>query len=157
MHLLIKTEVAASPDEVWRGFNRELFLALNPPFPPVRLHQFGMNAGDRVRLELRFSGFVQHWVSYLPESGRTPGGGYYFVDTGEQLPFFLASWQHRHGIEPTTGGGSVIIDDIHFEGPHRILSLLLYPALWLQFVYRKPIYRRFFGRPKAHSSFSTPG
>lgn len=156
MHLHLKTEVAQSPEQVWQGFDQSLFLALNPPFPPVRLKQFGMNAGDRVVLELRFPGFTQEWVSYLPESGRMENGGYYFIDIGEKLPFFLRSWHHRHLLEPAPGGGTWIVDDIQFEGPNKLMSYLLYPSLWLQFWYRKPIYRRFFGQVSAEKTAIRP-
>jgi ligand-binding SRPBCC domain-containing protein len=139
-----KTTVAQPPAKVWEGFNEALFKALNPPFPPVRLKQFGMAAGERVELELRFPGFPQRWVSYLPESGPLPEGGYRFVDIGEELPFFLREWRHRHLLEPAPRGGTWIIDDVFYRTPNALLDTLLYPALWLQFAYRRPIYRKFF-------------
>ena len=42
------------------------------------------------------------------------------------------------------GDQADIIDDIHFEGRIPLLTVLMYPLLYLQFLYRKPIYRRYF-------------
>jgi len=68
---------------------------------------------------------------------------FYFVDAGTELPFFLKSWEHRHRILQNEQE-TYIIDDIHFRSPIVILDFLLWPVLWLQFLYRKPIYREVF-------------
>ena len=69
----------------------------------------------------------------------------YFVDQGVELPFFLKRWKHKHRVI-SSGTGSVIRDEIEFEAPFWLMNYILFPVLWLQFSYRKPIYRRIFKR-----------
>jgi ligand-binding SRPBCC domain-containing protein len=69
-----------------------------------------------------------------------------FVDVGTKLPFFLSEWTHRHRIIKKSDQESIIMDDISYSGGGVVLSLLLYPALWLQFVYRRPIYKKWFAK-----------
>jgi ligand-binding SRPBCC domain-containing protein len=144
MNFQIRTPVGQDYRQVWLGFNRDLFSALAPPFPPVRLLRFdGSLRGDEVHLELNFVFFRQLWVSLITDQHEGPTE-IYFVDEGTKLPFFLKSWRHRHGIV-RAGTGAVIIDDITFQSPGWLPSFLLFPTLYLQFWYRKPIYRRLFG------------
>lgn len=144
MRIIIKTEVGQSAKQVFAGFNRELFLKLNPPFPPVRLLQFdGCQREDWVKLELNFIFFKQTWESLITESEESEQE-IYFVDEGKKLPFFLKFWRHRHRIVTANDKSSYIIDDIEYRAPFTLLTYLLYPVLYLQFLYRKPIYRRVF-------------
>ncbi len=129
--------------EVISGFDEKLFLLLNPPFPPVRLRRFdGCRKDDMVELELNFLLFKQTWVSEIVESAEEEGG-FYFVDVGRKLPFFLSKWRHRHSIRQKAGG-TEITDDIEFQTGTLLTDGLFYPILWLQFLYRKPIYRKVF-------------
>lgn len=126
-----------------RGFNQNLFLKLNPPFPPVRLLRFdGCSKDDIVSLELNFLLFKQQWTSVILEDGLDEKE-FYFVDAGQKLPFFLKFWKHRHRIVKA-GDGARIVDDITFRSPFFLMDFLLWPVLWLQFLYRKPIYQRVF-------------
>ena len=141
--LNIATEVAGNFHAVFQGFSRDLFLKLNPPVPPVKLLRFdGMNVGDEVHLELSFIFFRQQWISRITAFEQSENE-IFFVDEGIQLPFFLQSWRHCHRIVDRQGQAT-IIDEITFQAPNRLLSLLLLPTLYLQFLYRKPIYKRFF-------------
>lgn len=143
MKLRISTNVNASLQAVKKGFTKDLFLSLNPPFPPVRLLQFdGCKEGDKVALELNFIFFKQQWVSDITEDSEDEKE-WFFLDEGIRLPFFLKSWKHRHVVEEE-GSGSRIIDDITFSTGTILTDLLLYPALLGQFLYRKPIYRKVF-------------
>jgi ligand-binding SRPBCC domain-containing protein len=147
MNFQIRTAVGQDYRQVWQGFDQDLFGALAPPFPPVRLLRFdGSLRGDQVHLELNFLLFRQRWVSLITDQGEGPDE-IYFVDEGTTLPFFLRSWRHRHRIL-RAGAGAVIIDDVTFASPAWLPSFLLFPALYLQFLYRKPIYQRLFGRPR---------
>ncbi len=146
MKLTITTAVAADYRTVFAGFNRELFLALNPPFPKVTLLKFGMQKGDEVALRIGAGPIGFRWVSKITDSYETEGE-IGFVDEGVELPLILQHWRHRHRIVEQPQG-TLIVDEIEYEARPRILSGLLYPLLWLQFYYRKPIYRRFFGVPK---------
>lgn len=146
MHLKLKTKVEQSHLEVKVGFTGELFLALNPPFPPVKLKEFGgCEKGDKVHLELNFIFFKQDWISDITFS-RTTDQVFEFVDEGSLLPFFLKSWKHHHIVERLSTNESLIVDDIQFKTPFLWMDCLLYPVLWLQFAYRKPTYRKRFSR-----------
>lgn len=148
MKLIIETNVDASLKDVQAGFTSELFVALNPPFPPVELVTFGgFEVGDIVELKLKFPFFHQTWKSIITEN-EWSGTTWYFVDVGVKLPFFLQSWKHQHKVE-SHGVGSKIIDNIDFNTPFRLTDWLMYPILKSQFLYRKPIYRKFF-KKKAH-------
>lgn len=145
MRIDIATHVDAPYDEVVAGFDRDLFLALNPPFPFVTLERFdGCETGDHVHLRIDFVLFRQRWQSVITDHGEDASRSY-FVDEGQVLPFFLKRWRHFHGIERVENG-AVIRDRIDFESPSHGLDLLLYPTLLGQFLYRKPIYRRVFRR-----------
>ncbi len=148
LHLKINTKVPLPAGKVLSGFSRALFLSLNPPFPPVKLLRFdGCKKGDLVELELNFLLFRQRWVSEITDDYDRPKE-LGFVDVGTKLPFFLSEWTHRHRILKLSEQESMIVDDISYSGGGVVLSLLLYPALWLQFVYRKPIYRKWFSGSK---------
>jgi ligand-binding SRPBCC domain-containing protein len=143
MNITIQTSVKASLSGVVKGFNQDLFLKLNPPFPPVRLLQFdGCLKGDHVRLELNFLLFKQDWHSEITESHATESE-FYFIDEGRKLPFFLKSWRHKHIIRKENSG-AVIIDDITYTTGTLLTDFLFYPALLGQFIYRKPVYKRVF-------------
>lgn len=143
MHLTLKTSVEANLPQVREGFNQSLFLALNPPFPTVKLLQFdGCATGDIVSLELNFLLFKQEWTSEITEDDSSIER-WYFVDMGIKLPFFLKIWEHKHIVEQQVSG-AVIIDKIHYRTGTLLTDLLMYPVLALQFAYRKPIYRKHF-------------
>jgi ligand-binding SRPBCC domain-containing protein len=145
MKLIIETAVEQGYLDVKSGFNEALFKKLSPPFPPVEVIRFdGCTKGDQVILELNFLLFKQRWTSIITEDNTTEME-FSFVDEGIELPFFLKKWKHRHRVI-STGIQSKIRDEITFETPIGLLNYLLYPALWLQFAYRKPIYRKFFRR-----------
>lgn len=145
MKLTISTSVEQGYLDVKDGFNESLFKKLSPPFPPVRLLRFdGSQKGDIVSLELNFIFFKQKWTSHITED-RTTDLEFFFVDEGVELPFFLKKWRHTHRVI-STGIGSIIRDEIEFEAPFGLMTVLLFPVLWLQFSYRKPVYRRIFKR-----------
>ena len=147
MHVILRTAVAQPPAQVLAGFTRELFLALAPPFPKLRLRRFdGCRTGDVVEIELDTLVKKLSWTSLITADGVQPDGTHYFVDEGQVLPPPLRSWRHRHLIEPGADGGSVIVDNLEYRTASRVLDALLYPAMWAQFAWRKPIYRRWFGR-----------
>ena len=148
MRIVLKTPVQQPLPDVWAGFTRSLFDRLAPPFPPVEVVRFdGCLPGDVVQLRLNFLLFRQDWISRIVDQ-QTTNDEIYFIDEGTQLPFFLAYWKHHHrlcrsedALNPT-----VIIDDITFRTPFLLTDYLMYPLMWLQFAYRKPVYRRVFRR-----------
>jgi ligand-binding SRPBCC domain-containing protein len=143
MKLKINTTVKSPWQKVVAGFTEELFLALNPPFPPVKLLQFdGCKKGDIVSLQLNFILFKQTWESHITHDNET-SESFEFIDIGVKLPFFLKKWTHVHTIKAAKDG-SVIGDDIEYSSGTILTDLLLYPVLYGQFLYRKPIYQRIF-------------
>lgn len=142
--ITLNTQVDQSLPNVIEGFNAELFLKLNPPFPTVKLKQFdGCITGDTVSLELNFILFKQIWTSKITEDEKTDDA-FFFVDEGIKLPFFFKSWRHKH-LLCRQGDKTVITDAITYRTPFILLDWIMYPLLYLQFLYRKPIYRSVFG------------
>ncbi|MEM0939325.1 MAG: hypothetical protein AAF600_04320 [Bacteroidota bacterium] len=145
MKIQIKTKVRARLSDVKKGFTEKLFLKLNPPFPPVKLHKFdGCSKGDQVILELNFFLFKQKWISDITEDGQD-NQRWYFVDQGTKLPFFLKSWKHHHEVR-SVNDHTVIFDDITFSTGMFLTDLMMYPLLLGQFIYRKPIYKNVFSQ-----------
>ena len=143
MNIKISTKVNQSLLKVWEGFNLELFSKLAPPFPPVEVKEFGgCLKGDKVHLELNFLLFKQDWVSDIVDQKRTESE-IYFIDEGTKLPFFLSYWKHKHRLVKDDEG-TLIIDDIIFKTPTILTDYLFYPLMYLQFLYRKPIYKKVF-------------
>ena len=143
MKINISTKVNQDYLSVKNGFDETLFTELSPPFPPVKLKRFdGSEVGDIVSLDLNFLLFKQDWTSEITESDTT-AKEYFFVDIGVALPFFLKKWRHKHRIL-NVGDHAIIKDEVEFSGPFGIATFLLYPAIYLQFLYRKPIYRKIF-------------
>ena len=143
MNIKISTKVNQSLLKVWEGFNLELFSKLAPPFPPVEVKEFGgCLKGDKVHLELNFLLFKQDWISDIVDQKRTESE-IYFIDEGTKLPFFLSYWKHRHRLVKDDEG-TLIVDDIIFKTPTILTDYLFYPLMYLQFLYRKPIYKKVF-------------
>ncbi|PIQ49098.1 MAG: hypothetical protein COW03_06840 [Cytophagales bacterium CG12_big_fil_rev_8_21_14_0_65_40_12] len=143
MELKITTEVGQTLQNVILGFNENLFLKLSPPFPKVILKRFdGSSKGDIVSLELDFILFKQLWTSEIISNSSTPLK-FEFEDKGIVLPFFLKSWRHKHILQ-VKNGKVLIIDDISFRTHYKLFDYLLYPAMYLQFLMRKPVYKRVF-------------
>ena len=145
MRVILRTAVPQSPAQVMAGFTRELFVALAPPFPKLLLRRFdGCRAGDVVEIELDTLVKKLPWTSLITDDGVLPDGTHFFVDEGQILPPPLRYWRHRHLIEPGPAGGSIIVDNLEYRTAFRALDALLYSAMWAQFAWRKPIYRRWF-------------
>jgi ligand-binding SRPBCC domain-containing protein len=145
MNITLHTAVAQPPAEVMAGFTRELFVALAPPFPRLEVQHFdGCRRGDRVEIVLNTLVKRLPWTSLITEDGVQPDGTHFFVDEGQVLPPPLRYWRHRHLIQPGPNGGSIIVDDLEYRTASPLLDRLLYPAMWAQFAWRKPIYRRWF-------------
>jgi ligand-binding SRPBCC domain-containing protein len=145
MKLRLATQVDAPLSRVWEGFGAKLFEALSPPFPKVRLLRFeGSQKGNWVEIELHFILFKSIWLSEITEQKHLDGE-IYFIDEGRKLPFPLRRWKHRHSLVAEPKGGTWIVDEIEYHSFSPLLDALLYVPFYLQFAYRKPIYRRFFG------------
>jgi len=147
MKITIETAVEQSVSDVWEQFDDKLLLKLSPPFPPVKLISFGQKVGEKVTFELNFFILRQLWVSKITDSYLSADESF-FIDEGITLPFFLKYWKHKHRIvKDNTTSGSKIIDEIEFRTPTVLTDYIFYPILYLQFLYRKPIYQRVFKTP----------
>jgi ligand-binding SRPBCC domain-containing protein len=146
MRLSIATLVGKDYQGVNAEFNQALLQRLSPPFPKVSILRYdGNKIGDEVHLQLDFLLFKQEWTSLITENQQS-SAAYGFVDEGINLPFFLSAWKHGHWLVKK-GTQTEIRDDIHFQTPWWLPEGLVYPLLFLQFAYRKPIYRKVFGKP----------
>jgi ligand-binding SRPBCC domain-containing protein len=143
MRILIKTRVQSDWQMVRKAFDESLLKRLSPPFPPARLVRYdGNSPGNLVEIELNFFFFKAYWVSIITDEQENKSS-YSFTDEGHKLPFFLSRWKHIHKITKDSDG-AIIIDDIEFGSGYLLSDLILYPGLWFQFIYRKPIYKRVF-------------
>ncbi|WP_143959370.1 SRPBCC family protein [Litoribacter populi] len=143
MRISIKTLVNQDIGKVKSQFNSELLQKLSPPFPKVTIKRFdGIDLDNQFEMELNFGFFTQRWLGKVTRSYEGKES-FFFIDEGDKLPFFLKSWKHQH-LLISKNGKTEIVDNITFEGRALPLTLLLYPAMWLQFLYRKPIYKRLF-------------
>ncbi|MEM6722617.1 MAG: hypothetical protein AAF598_01195 [Bacteroidota bacterium] len=147
MEIRIQTRVAQDKDTVYAGFNEDLFLKLKPPGVGLKLLRFdGSNTGDIVHLELDFKLFKTEWKSEITEAKANDSINY-FIDEGVKghLPFFLKEWKHQHRVLKDQDG-AIIEDWINYKSPFWLMTVLMYPAMYLQFLARKPIYRKVFGK-----------
>lgn len=143
MIIRLQTIVEQDVKSVWTQFDQNLLKALSPPFPKVTVLRYdGNKTGDWVSFQLSILGIKLFWTSYISDHQEDSNHSY-FIDEGTQLPFFLKTWKHTHGIIQTPKG-TVIDDYIEFTTPFGGLDYIVYPVLWLQFAYRKPIYKRYF-------------
>lgn len=145
MQLRVRTKINRPFLEVKEGFNEKLFTKLNPPFPKVALRRFdGCEKGDLVNMQLNFLLFRQTWESLITADDTTDTY-FFFQDEGRQLPFFLKNWKHRHWVKKVDEHTSEIVDDVHFSTGSIFADVCLYPLMKTQFLYRQPIYRKWFG------------
>ncbi len=149
MKLILKTDVKQPPEQVWARFDEQLFKKLAPPFPRIRLMRFdGSTTGCTVEVELNFLLFRQIWQSEIVDHGANDAE-IWFVDRGSKLPFFLKFWLHRHRLLRKVDGvqqSTQIVDDIEYRTGSVILDYLMFPLMWAQFAYRRPVYRRAFNK-----------
>jgi ligand-binding SRPBCC domain-containing protein len=142
LEIIISTIVEQNFRKVWHGFDANLLSKLSPPFPRVRILSFGNQINDKIIIELIFFIVRQKWISIITEK-KIFDDHAFFVDEGEVLPFFLKSWKHTHIVEKIEEN-TLIIDKIEFRTPSILTDYIFYPLLYLQFIYRKPIYKKIF-------------
>ena len=144
MNIKFETKVQGNYKTVMSKFDRKLFEALKPAQGEMEIVEFtGSKKGDKVHI--RFTSPIKaEWVSIITEDGVDEKEAY-FIDQGERLPFPLRYWQHKHIVRKVTEDTCCIIDDITFKASNRIISLMMYPAIYLGFAPRGKIYRAYFG------------
>lgn len=143
MKILIKTKIEKNYQVLFSKFNVELFKALKPPLVNLDIERFdGCKKGDEIHLRMDIFGQLnQRWISLITSDFRSDYE-INFVDEGALLPPPLVKWKHVHRIEKLNETSSFIVDDIYFTSGNLIVDLAIYPALYLMFLYRKPIYKR---------------
>jgi len=143
MRFCISTEVETGIKEVFGKFDLALFKKLQPPFFQLKVNRFdGCLKDDNIDLDISIFGIRQKWlgiVTHFSESEEI----IQFTDEGLELPGVLKKWKHNHRITKL-GTGSMISDDISYSTGNYILDRLIYPFLYLQFYYRKKIYKEYF-------------
>jgi len=143
MNLVLRTPIRGNYKKVMAAFDRRLFEVLKPPIGEMEILEFtGSKKGDKVHIQFH-SPIKAEWISDIVEDEITNERAW-FVDVGVKLPWPLATWTHRHIVQRVDDQNSIIIDDITFTGSNFILSLLLYPAIFLGFYPRKKIYQAYF-------------
>jgi ligand-binding SRPBCC domain-containing protein len=80
------------------------------------------------------------WMGEITEEGKSETE-IYFTDVGIKMPLGLTSWSHTHLLIKKEWG-TQIEDRLFFNGLNRLHTWILLPALWIQFIYRKPLYER---------------
>jgi ligand-binding SRPBCC domain-containing protein len=143
MKILIKTKIEKNYQVLFSKFNVELFKALKPPLVNLDIERFdGCKKGDEIHLRMDVFGQLnQRWISLITSDFKSDYE-INFVDEGALLPPPLVKWKHVHRIEKINETSSLIVDDIYFTSGNIIVDLAIYPALYLMFLYRKPIYKR---------------
>lgn len=145
MNLTLRTTVYGHYLTVMKAFDRNLFECLTPVGAKVELVAFtGSKKGDQVHL--RFVSPVRaEWISHITEDGRNDTRAW-FVDEGVQLPWPLKQWRHHHIVEKVDEHRSTIIDEMYFSTGWKIFDVFLWPVMYLTFVQRKPLYRKYFAK-----------
>jgi ligand-binding SRPBCC domain-containing protein len=142
LKIILKTAVEKDFYQVWNSFNRELLLKLSPPFPRVKITSFGMEVGEKVEIILNIFIYRLFWISLITENEKIENE-YYFIDEGISTPIGITFWKHKHRIIKNNES-TLIIDEVEFKTKYKLLDWVLYPLLFLQFVYRIPIYKSIF-------------
>ncbi len=145
MRLILKTPVQGYYIDIMERFDIDLFKSLKPIGAKMTVTQFtGSKTGDIVALQFT-SPVKATWVSKIIDHGQDEDTAY-FIDEGDQLPFPLKSWTHRHIVERVDDDNSIIIDDITYSTGIRFIDFLIYPIMYLAFYPRKSGYRSYFNR-----------
>ncbi len=144
MHFIVKTNIGSNTKEaVMAGFTSELFTSLAPPFPKLKLLRYdGCEKGNEVHLELDFFLYKRKWISVITEN-KFSSSELFFIDEGKLFPFPIKKWKHKHIIRQL--GNSVEIEDnVTYSCGFLLLDLIVYLPFYLLFLYRKPIYLKYF-------------
>lgn len=144
MKIRLETEVKGNYLEVMERFDLDLFNALKPKGANMEVVKFtGSKKGDLVEIKFH-SPIKAQWLSKITDNGSDDSMAY-FIDEGEILPFPLKKWKHKHIVEKVSETRCMIVDDIYFSSGNRFFDFFIYPGIFLGFLPRKKVYRRYFG------------
>lgn len=135
------SNVSAPFEEVVNGFDKNLFKALLPSFPRMKVKRFdGCKKGDIVELKMGIGPMT--WISEISET--SSGWNYWeFVDIGVKLPFPIRKWRHCHRVE-REGSNTLILDKIEFSSGWKLIDWAIAPILTVSFKKRKALYSKYF-------------
>ncbi len=143
MKFTIKTIVEQSFPEADKNFSEAFLIKLNPQFPPFRVLRFdGIKKSAEIHIELNFGLFKQSW-EYAITDKKENDNEWSFVDEGTKTPFFLKYWHHNYQML-NAGETMIVSDTVTFKTPFFLLDYIMYPWLYIHFLYRKPIYKKRF-------------
>lgn len=145
MNIKLSTRVKGNYKDVMASFDRQLFEALAPKHVQMEIVEFtGSKKGDRVHI--RFTSPIKaEWISVITEN-KIEDHQAYFTDEGTTLPMGLKYWKHKHLVKKISETESEIIDDITFKGSNALVTLAMYPGIYVSFYPRKNIYQKYFGK-----------
>ena len=145
MRLVIKTNVKTPLKKVFERFDLDLFKALKPPFVGLEVERFdGCQPKNEVHLLMNTFGLKQKWISVITETVENDQE-IFFIDEGALLPTPLVFWRHKHRMVKVDDNTTTIIDDITYRSFSKFLDPFLYPAFWVMFSLRGPVYKDYFG------------
>ena len=145
MNIQLRAKVKGNYLKVMERFDLQLFEALKPKGAKMEIVAFtGSKKGDKVHLRF-LSPIKTEWISHIVEDGANEQEAY-FIDEGVVLPPGINYWRHKHIVRKIDEAHCEIIDDMTFKGPNFLVSLFLYPAIFIGFYPRKKIYQSYFGR-----------
>jgi ligand-binding SRPBCC domain-containing protein len=145
MQIHLRTNVRQNHRQVFDAFDEKLFRKLSPPYPKLKLLRFdGSEPGDVVEVELQTGIKSFKWTSMITDQSITDSEAY-FIDEGQILPPPLKLWRHKH-LVTANDTGATIHDIITYSTGSRILDMLLYPLMVVQFSMRKSVYQKVFGK-----------
>lgn len=144
MRFVKESIIRATPERVF-AFHElpDVMTRLLPPWENSRIVEAApsLRVGSRALIDTKMFGlFTVRWealhTAYDPPR--------MFEDTQVKGPF--RSWRHRHTVEPATGQGALLRDEIEYEPPLGILGragapLLVVPRLQKLFDYRHEVTR----------------
>lgn len=143
--LSFECHLKTSFEQVAAGFNVDLFRALCPAFPKIRILRFdGIEEGDCVELDMNFFLFHWHWAGRVI-AFRYSDQELCFIDAGTRLPPFLSYWHHEHRVDKIADG-CCIYDIIHFRPGKGWPEFLVRLMITLQMAPRKNIYPAYFSK-----------
>jgi len=127
--------------DVYSVFDFRLLTALSPPMmkPEAKIYE-GNKLGDQLYFVIRtpIGGFP--WKGKVTEESITENE-IYFVDEGTEMAFGMSTWKHKHRLIKINDG-TLIRDEVFFDTKNRLLKYVLLPGVWMQFLYRKPLYEK---------------
>lgn len=141
MKIFISTVVENKLSNIAEKFNKDLFQKLSPPLMELTVLRFdGCKKDDEVHLEMKLFGPIKNkWISKIT-ANELNQEDFYFIDEGTLIPPPLKKWKHVHRVKRLNDTKCLVIDDIEYSTGNKVLDMIIYPALYAMFAYRKPIY-----------------